>query len=88
MHLRATESFRDGRSTCSRTYGAGALCTLAERSYFEPSFWIPVCRFCCSLPRTEADAWPCPAPAESFGALEAFLKCPQSSLQSSPSLPC
>lgn len=59
-----------------------------ERSYFEPSFWIPVCRFRCTLPRAEADAWPCPAPTESFCALEAFLKCPQSPLQSSPSLPC
>lgn len=31
--------------------------------------------------------WPCPAPAESFQALEAFSKCPQSLLQKAPSFP-
>ena len=32
--LRATESFRDGRDTCARMYGAGALRTLARALLF------------------------------------------------------
>ena len=34
VHLRATESFRDGRDTCARMYGAGALRTLARALLF------------------------------------------------------
>ena len=34
VHLRATKSFRDGRDTCARMYGAGALRTLARALLF------------------------------------------------------
>ena len=34
VRLRATESFRDGRDTCARMYGAGALRTLARALLF------------------------------------------------------